>query len=481
MFQYLMQFLCNIEETVTISKREYDNLKRENSELKQALSEALSLIKELQIEVNNLRTEIKLLKNGRNSRTSSTPSSHDYGRGNKFNSREKSGRKPGGQKGHGGSSLKMSKSPDETIKYFPKYCKQCGEEFNAGSVSELHGRKQEIVIPPIRPKYVEHRSYSCCCHNCNTKTSGDLPSYLKANIQYGKNIQALMSYLSVYQYLPSNRIKSFFNDVMNIPISEGTIYNILESMSKKAEPVYKTIEGLIAKSRVVGGDESGVKINGDKAWFWVFQNSLLTYIKVTSSRAYESIVETFPNGFPDSVYVSDSLAAQLKISTKSKQLCLAHLLRELSNFEQAFNCTWSPEMKQLFKSAISHKKEMSINDYFQVGERVKEFENKLTGLLELDCSNKHKKQKAFVNRLLKNRNNIFTFLYYHEVPPDNNGSERAIRNAKVKMKISNQFKSFDFANHYAVIRSVIDTTIKNSNDVFTALTYLAEQKLVAAE
>jgi transposase len=252
-------------------------------------------------------------------------------------------------------------------------------------------------------------------------------------------------------------------------------------MSKKAEPVYKTIEGLIAKSRVVGGDESGVKINGNKAWFWVFQNSLLTYIKVTSSRAYESIVETFPNGFPDSAYVSDSLATQLKISTKSKQLCLAHLLRELSNFEQAFNCTWSPEMKQLFKSAISHKKEMSINDYFQVGERVKEFENKLTGLLELDCSNKHKKQKAFVNRLLKNRNNIFTFLYYHEVPPDNNGSERAIRNAKVKMKISNQFKSFDFANHYAVIRSVIDTTIKNSNDVFTALTYLAEQKLVAAE
>ena len=162
---------------------------------------------------------------------------------------------------------------------------------------------------------------------------------------------------------------------------------------------------------------------------------------------------------------------------------MAHLLRELSNFEEAFNCKWSSEMKQLFKSAISHKKGMNINDYFQVGERVKKFENKLTEMLKLDCSNKHKKQKAFVNRLLKNRNNIFTFLYYLEVPPDNNGSERAIRNAKVKMKmkISNQFKSFDFANHYAVIRSVIDTTTKNSNDVFTALTYLAEQKLVAAE
>ena len=83
--------------------------------------------------------------------------------------------------------------------------------------------------------------------------------------------------------------------------------------------------------------------------------------------------------------------------------------------------------------------------------------------------------------MLKNRNNIFTFLYYHEVPPNNNGSERTIQNAKVKMKISNQFKPFYFANHYAVIRSVVDTTIKKSNDAFTAFIYSDEQKLVADE
>ncbi len=49
------------------------------------------------------------------------------------------------------------------------------------------------------------------------------------------------------------------------------------------------------------------------------------------------------------------------------------------------------------------------------------------------------------------------------------------------MKISNQFKSFEFANHYAVIRSVNDTTIKNSNKVFEALSCVANQDLLAAE
>ena len=182
-----------------------------------------------------------------------------------------------------------------------------------------------------------------------------------------------------------------------------------------------------------------------------------------------------------SIYVSDSLPAQLKINTKAKQLCLAHLMRELKNFENAFNCTWASKLKQVFKDAISYEKQMAVDDYSGTNQKVKEFENQLTKLLDIDYSGKHNKFKAFVNRLIKNRDSILTFLYHIEVPPDNNGSERAIRNAKVKMKISNQFKSYDFANHYAIIRSVIDTTIKNSKNVFDALSCLANQKIITAE
>jgi len=304
-------FLSGIEETITISRREYSNLKQENAELKQQLSDSLSMIRDLQI-------EIQLLKNGRKSDTSSTPSSQDYARSNKYNLREKSDRKSGGQIGHKGSSLKMVEQPDEIQKYTPRYCKQCGEEFGAGTVFEFYQRKQEVVIPPIKAKFIEHQSYRCTCSKCNTQTTTDLPSHLKANIQYGGNIQALITYLSVYQYMPSNRIKSYLKDIMGIPISEGTIYNIIESMGNRARPVYEIIKEKIATSKIVGGDESGVKINGAKAWFWVFQNPLYTFIKVAYSRGYKTIAETFSNGFPISIYVSDSLPAQLKINTKAK-------------------------------------------------------------------------------------------------------------------------------------------------------------------
>lgn len=431
--------------------------------------------------IKELKTEIKLLKNGRKSDTSSTPCSQDYGRSNKFNLREKSNRKTGGQLGHKGCSLKMIEHPDEIQKYIPQYCSQCGEEFTKDCTVELHSRKQEVVIPPIKSKVIEHQSYGCICSKCGKQTTSDLPPHLKSNIQYGENIQALITYLSVYQYIPSNRIKNCIKDIMGIQMSEGTIYNTIKSMSKKAAPVYEIIKEKIAASKVVGGDETGLKIDGKKAWFWVFQNASCSFIKVAYSRGYQSIIDTFSEGFPASIYVSDSLAAQLKIKTKAKQLCLAHLMRELKNFEKALDSIWASNLKQLFKDAISYKKQMAINDYSKTNPKVIEFENLLTELLSVDYSKNHDKIKSFIKRLIKNRSSVFTFLYHLEVPPDNNGSERAIRNAKVKMKISNQFKSFDFANHYAIIRSVIDTTIKNSNNVFDALSCLAKQKIVTAE
>jgi len=53
---------------------------------------------------------------------------------------------------------------------------------------------------------------------------------------------------------------------------------------------------------------------------------------------------------------------------------------------------------------------------------------------------KSEESRKLQKSLKKHRDKIFTYLYNSEVPPDNNGSERAIRNVKVKQKVSGQFK-----------------------------------------
>ena len=74
---------------------------------------------------------------------------------------------------------------------------------------------------------------------------------------------------------------------------------------------------------------------------------------------------------------------------------------------------------------------------------------------------------------IKHEKNVFTFLFHDKVPPDNNASERAIRNVKVKQKVSGQFKTENGAQFYAVIRSVTDTCIKNGQNVLAAFKTIA--------
>ena len=78
--------------------------------------------------------------------------------------------------------------------------------------------------------------------------------------------------------------------------------------------------------------------------------------------------------------------------------------------------------------------------------------------------------------LIRHRDSLFTFLYYPDVPPDNNASERAIRCAKVKTKINGGFNNLH--QQFAIIRSVIDTAIKRGLDPLATIT---NPQLIIAE
>lgn len=429
----------------------------------------------MKAQIVELQEQIKLLLNGRKSNTSSTPPSHDIGRSNQKSLREPSQRKTGGQEGHDGTTLQMKENPDKVIENRPDFCKQCGEAL-APQEATFVSRKQEIVLPPIVPQYIEYQSYACTCSKCGFVTTTELPEHLKANVQYSSQVNAWVAYFSVRQYISYNRIAEIMRDCFHLPISEGTIDNMLKSLTEKAQDVYGRIRKRVEQSPVVGGDETGIKINNKdnkKGWLFTFQTPTLTFLAASLSRGYDTIQKLFKNGFPISVYVTDCLSAQLKVAAKLHQICVAHLLRELNNFVDACQCQWSAKMKQLLKDAIELKSQLQPNDYASPNEKVMCIQQQLDELLCVDIEGKHKKVKAFIKRLNKNHTAILTFLYHPKVPPDNNSSEQSIRNAKVKMKVSGQFKSFEGAQRFAVLRSVIDTTIKNSQNILEAISLLS--------
>jgi transposase len=306
---------------------------------------------------------------------------------------------------------------------------------------------------------------------------------VKGPIQYGPTVEATVGYLSAYQYIPYRRITHFFRDCFRLDLSEGTISKLLTGLSDKATIAYEAIHEQVKQSAVVGADETGCHVNGKKTWFHVWQDGLHTFIVHAFSRGYQVIEKHFPEGFLQSFHVSDCYASQLKTPAKGHQLCMAHLLRELSNFIKNLDSQWSIQMKELIQKAIELKKKLTGEDDRNTSSEIAQLNRQLDELLTVDCRKFHKKEQAFVKRLNKHRESILTFLTSPDVPPDNNASERAIRNVKVKTKVSGQFRNKDGkgADQYAKLRSVIDTTIKNGQEVYATLLSIANNWRIVPE
>jgi transposase len=75
--------------------------------------------------------------------------------------------------------------------------------------------------------------------------------------------------------------------------------------------------------------------------------------------------------------------------------------------------------------------------------------------------------------LRKWKDAVFAFLYNPDLPSDNNGSERAIRKTKIKMKVSQCFRSEKGAEAFAVLHSLMETAKKNGQSAFNVLRTIA--------
>lgn len=418
-----------------------------------------------------LRERLAFYENPKNSRNSSIPPSKDENRPKRNQSlRKPTGRKPGGQPGRKGKTLEMVNNPDKEIDLIPNFCNNCGSSLEGLPTIKLKSR-QVVDLPEPRAIFTEYRSYAKSC-SCGCITRENFPPNVSAPISYGPRIESLIGYYHARQYLPFARMKEMFNDVFNIGISEGGLHYILERFSRKTDTAYNEIKQRIKSSEVVGVDETSARVGGSKHWFWTWQNDSFTYIAHSENRGFATIEKEFPNGLPNATIVRDGWRAQAATSAKHHQLCLAHLQRSLNYLNARYSdSSWGNDFSQLLERSLKLDKEDHRSEKYR-RDRAAIIDH-LEKLIEHPPDKKQKELYAFYKSMKRERQNLFNFLYLENVPPDNNGSERAVRNIKVKQKISGQFKVDKSAKNFAQIRSVIDTTIKNGLNVLDGLHSIA--------
>ena len=215
------------------------------------------------------------------------------------------------------------------------------------------------------------------------------------------------------------------------------------------------------------------------AAIWTWQNILNTFIVASDNRGSKTIDSIWENGLPNSILISDRWSAQLKVHTQGKQICLAHLLRDLNYLIETENHQFAMQFKKLLIDVFDTKRQLLLNQKpYQIDSpEAINIEKQINEALLLTIdSEKCPKTLTFQVSMVKCRNYILPCIYHLEVPPDNNGSERAIRTIKVKQKVSGQFKTGQ--NAFCVIRSVIDTLIKRGVEVLPCLNQIIRLQAV---
>ena len=434
-------------------------------------------------EIEKLKARIAELESGAkpivktSANSSIPPSKNPIGVPHTQSLRKPSGRKTGGQKGHQGSTRLQTENVTGVERWYPAaVCPQCGKPLDMDTAT-VSAKRQVVDIPlPIAAEVFDHlqMQVKCTCGHC---CKGQFPENVNAPVSYGPNIMAMTSYLSTYQNVPFKRLTHLYETIFGLHISEGSVSNMLNAMRKLSKTPYEMIRQKVAGGKVAGADESGVNVSGKNNWLWAFQNEVATYIAFDKSRGHEVVNKHFSQEEQSgTVWVTDRWPAYFmdEVGMDDHQICIAHLLRNLTYTMQAFpDDAWSLDMLDLLRYSVRQRNKGILGP-----EVRRKMESKLDKLLArppiyTSEDGKDTALDKLKKSIAKHKDHVFTFLTNPAVPPTNNDSEKALRPAKTKVKVSGCFRSETGVENYATVGSVIQTAIKNKQNPFEVLRVIA--------
>jgi len=466
---------ASVRALILAQQQEIQALRQENDELRSQLTA-------LATELASLREQI-----GRSSRNSSKPPSSD-GPGFKPPERRKgSGRKRGGQPGHPGSGPELLpiERVDEVVEHHPDACRRCGTLLHGEDPDPL--RQQVIEIPPITPVVTEHRLHRLICPCCSTSTCATLPADVEAS-HYGPRLSALVGLLGSAFPLSFSKTQALLDQLLGVEMSRGAIAKIRERLSAVlAEPMAQALEAArqqpvayVDETGAPTGNADGNNPTGKRGWQWVMVTAVVTVFIQGLSRSTAAAIELLGSAF-GGIVVSDRFSAYNHLPTQQRQLCWAHLIRDLTAISErpGASAEFGAELLELQRQLFAHwhhYKQGTIDwPALQQGCRPirQAFEATLQQVVALgvQCGERTPWAKTVrtCQQILQVADALWTFLETPGIEPTNNAAERALRQSVIQRKISHGVQSRQGAICRSRLLTVTTTLRQQGRDVWQFL------------
>ena len=438
-------------------------------------------IEQLEAEVGELKRQL-----GQHSRNSSRPPSSDspFTKPAPKSLRRRSGRKPGGQPGHPGSTLTLVEDPNERKRHEPGPCCGCGASLVDAPEVGME-RRQVFDLPPMRVRVIEHQLIARRC-GCGRISCGTAPKGVTAPVQYGPRITAIILYLYVGQFLSKKRTAQALAELFATPVSEGTVASMTARAADGLEEFLTQVGDRIAEAEVVGFDETGLRVAGTLHWVHCARTGKYTLITCHRRRGRDGINDAGVLSRFRGVAVHDAWAPYDTYLDVEHQLCCAHAQRELQAVADAagpdVDWCWATQaadalvtMQQLVADATAAGAEAidphALDKQIHLYRSAAQIGATQTSARADKVMSKH---HALARRLLDRQGDYLRFTTDWRIPADNNGSERDIRMIKLRQKVSGCLRTFTGAQQFCAIRSYLSTAAKHGRAYFDTLVMLAE-------
>ena len=435
----LLRALQSLREEYIELEKNINELKAENAKLKEAL----------------ISQKIKSVNTNANKPSSKQPEWEEKGVGNDGKGKKKRkgrGKKP--RKGAGNRPKDIK--PNRTQKAKVDRCSLCGKDLS--DQEPLESTNERIIedIPDVVEKLeviqIEQEKKYCdeCKEVITAKSELALPG---ADI--GLNSTILICYLWVALCLPFTKIQDYVKTFFGLKISTSGLSRHVIRVAGIMKDVYDEILGDINNAVTLHADETGWRVRGKNWWLWVFGTQDSAYFTVDKTRG-GSVVRRVLGEIFLGLLVVDGWRAYLKLICE-QQSCMAHLLRKIRKFRDAF-----PHLSDIVSFYVKLRRILRDGERLQanrekLGEMVfRRRLNRLKKRLEdlLNWPNPDDILQEIIKKVKRQQPRILTFVEHPGAPCHNNYGEFLIRIGVLKRKISGGSVSAEGANAYAILLSI---------------------------
>lgn len=365
------------------------------------------------------------------------------------------------------------KQVTQTIEVYPENTEKSKcYEFKTRIITHIKEGKTVVV------KYVIYRE------NAGKSKSGKIGKIkgVLPYTDYGMEVGIIVTFLVSELGLSHSKTKKILSFFCQLEVSDSQIDNLLSQISKFWKKDFEAISDLMTLASIVYLDETGWRIGRKNCFTWIFESLNHTLFLYGKNRKEEILDQVLPRNMFDGIGVSDCYKPYEK-RFKEAQKCWAHFLRAIIALSLLFpqNKEYEEFLKSLGKIFSKSKKvkleeipdEEKERKVILLKEQILELCVKKEEKLTKDTKSDYRKFVNLQKRLVRNIDDLFTFVLHKNVEPTSNRAERGLRKTALLRNAYQTSKSKSGAERFSILTSVL-TSLKQNLPNFSLESVLLE-------